>query len=313
MSAGIPILDLRRDAHDRDAFVSEVGAGYRQFGFCGFTHHGIDDALIRRAYDAYAAFFALPLEVKQRYHRPGIGGDRGYTGFGVEQAKDHSVPDLKEFWQVGQEFVGDNPRPDIFHANLWPHEVPEFKPASLALFRALEDLGRRVLRAIASSLDLEPDWFDDTIDHGNSILRPLHYPPVPGDLPEGAVRSAQHEDINVITLLVGSDQAGLEVLSRDGDWIPVTTIPGTIVVNIGDMLQRLTNHVLPSTTHRVVNPPGADASESRYSVPFFLHFNPEFVIEPLPQCVAANPPARDPEPITANEYRLQRLREINLL
>lgn len=308
----IPVLDLRRFDSDREAFVQEVGAGYREFGFCGFVNHEVPDELVAGNYTALREFFALPLDVKMKYHRAGQGGARGYTGFGVEQAKDYGVPDLKEFYQVGREVEGENPHPDILYPNVWPEEVPSFRECALGMYRALDRMGRRVLSAIALHLELPEDWFSNKVNLGNSILRPLHYPPIE-DAEPGAVRSARHEDINLITLLVGSDEPGLQILARNGEWIPVTTIPGTIVVNIGDMLQRLTNHVLPSTTHQVVNPPGDAAKKSRYSIPFFLHPNPDFVIETLPQCISDENPNRYPEPIRSHDYLTQRLREIRLL
>ncbi len=310
--AGIPVLPLTAFNGRRGDFTNELGRAWREFGFVGITDHGIDDAIIDRAYAAFRDFFALPDQAKLQYHRPGIGGARGYTGFGIEQAKGYDVPDLKEFWHVGREIEGDNPHPGILYPNVWPEEVPGFRAAALDVYRALERVGNRVLRAAAIDLDLAPDWFADKTDYGNSILRPLHYPPIE-NAPAGAVRAAQHEDINLITLLVGSKEQGLEILTRDGRWIAVTTLPGTIVVNVGDMLQRLTNHVYPSTTHRVVNPPGEAVRQSRYSIPFFLHPNPDFVIETLPGCIDESNRNRYPQPITAHNYLLQRLREIKLI
>ncbi len=310
--AGIPVLSLNEFDGRQGRFTEQLGRAWREFGFVGITDHGIDESIIDRAYSVFRAFFSLPEKSKRKYHRPGIGGARGYTGFGVEQAKGHSVPDLKEFWHVGREIENGNPHPDILYPNVWPEEVTGFREAALDVYRALEGVGNQVLSAAAIDLDLSPDWFADKTDFGNSILRPLHYPPI-HDAPEGAVRAAQHEDINLITLLVGSKEQGLEILTRDGRWVAVTTLPGTIVVNVGDMLQRLTNHVYPSTTHRVVNPPGDAARQSRYSIPFFLHPNPDFVIETLPGCVSAGNPNRYPEPIASHDYLLQRLREIKLI
>ncbi len=316
MSASIPVLSLDDFSGQPGSFSQDLGRAWREFGFVGITDHGIDDALIDDAYRVFQAFFALPEATKRAYHQPGIGGARGYTGPGIERARDHDVPDLKEFWHVGREFDGEhddnNPHPGILLPNVWPDEVPGFRRHALGLFDALDGVGRRLLSALALELDLPADWFEDKVDHGNSILRPIHYPPI-RDARPGAVRAAQHEDINLITLLIGSKEQGLEILTRDDRWIPVTTLPGTIVVNVGDMLQRLTNHVYPSTTHRVVNPPGAAAEQSRYSIPFFLHPNPDFVIETLGCCIDAERPNRYPEPITANGYLTERLREINLL
>ncbi|MDT8437956.1 MAG: 2-oxoglutarate and iron-dependent oxygenase domain-containing protein [Wenzhouxiangellaceae bacterium] len=308
---GIPVLDLDAFSVRPDAFTRALGQAYREYGFVGITGHGLDDALIDQAYAGFKAFFALPEAVKQRYHQPGGGGRRGYTGFGVEQAKDHNVPDLKEFWHVGRELDGDNPHPDILLPNLWPAEVPGFRAAALALYGALDNLGQRMLSAIALDLGLDAHWFADKVNRGNSILRPIHYPPIRAAQP-GQVRAARHEDINLITLLIGSKEQGLEVLNKRGQWVPVTTLPGTIIVNVGDMLQRLTNHVYVSTTHRVVNPPGDAAQRSRYSIPFFLHPNPDFIIETLPGCITPDNPNRYREPISSDNYLRQRIEEINL-
>jgi isopenicillin N synthase-like dioxygenase len=307
----VPVLDLERLDTDREALVEEAGRAYREYGFCGFRNHGIPEQTIAGAKRVFRDFFALPETVKSRY-RSGTGGQRGYTPFAVEQARDQSVPDLKEFWHVGREMGADNPCPDILLPNLWPREVPDFRTHALALYDRLDRLGGRILGIIARSLGLAPDWFEPHVHYGNSILRAIHYPPVTDRVP-GAVRAAQHEDINLITLLLGSDEEGLEILARDGRWVPVTSIADTIVVNVGDMMQRLTNHALPSTPHRVVNPPGAKSGEPRYSIPFFLHPNPDFEIRTLPGCISADRPDRYPEPITANEFLEQRLREIKLL
>ena len=309
---GVPILDLRRYEDDRNVFVAELGAAYREFGFCGIAGHGIDPRLIGSAYDAFMHFFALPEAVKMRYHVAGTGGARGYTPFKVETAKDNRYPDLKEFWHIGRELPGASPYRAEMPANLWPGEVPGFREYGYSLYRALDALGSCVLRALAAHLDLPERIFDDKTDHGNSILRALHYPPIE-DVEAPNLRAGAHEDINLITLLVGASDAGLEILTRDGDWLPVSAGRDVIVVNIGDMLQRLTNQVFPSTTHRVTNPPGEAGRKSRYSVPFFLHPNPDVVLEPLPGCVTPDNPSRYRTSITANEYLQQRLREIRLL
>jgi isopenicillin N synthase-like dioxygenase len=312
MEHRIPTLDIGRYHTDREAFVAELGAAYREWGFCGIRGHGIPAELIDGAYDAFRRFFALPDEVKRRYHVAGGGGARGYTPFMVETAKDSRYPDLKEFWHIGREIPRDSKYADVMPPNLWPAEVPEFRARGWALYEALDALGRRVLRALALHIHLPEDYFEDKVDQGNSILRPIHYPPITApEVPN--VRAGAHEDINFITLLVGASAAGLEVLSRKGEWVPFTADGDTIVVNIGDMLQRLTNHVYPSTTHRVVNPPGDLARQPRYSVPYFLHPNPDFVIDVLPSCIDAEHPNRYPEPITAHGYLLERLREIRLI
>jgi isopenicillin N synthase-like dioxygenase len=308
----VPTLDIRRYESDRDAFVAELGAAYREFGFCCISGHGIPKADIDAAYDVFRRFFALPDEVKQKYHQAGTGGARGYTPFGVETAKDSTHPDLKEFWHIGREIPRDSRYAEVMAPNIWPAEITGFREHGYGLYEALDALGSRVLRALALHIDLVEDFFDDKIRFGNSILRPIHYPPITAtDIPN--VRAGAHEDINFITLLVGASAEGLEVLTREGNWLPITTEGDAIVVNIGDMLQRLTNHVYPSTTHRVVNPQNDNARKPRYSVPYFLHPNPDVVLDVLPSCISADNPSRYPTPITAHEYLLQRLREIKLI
>ena len=309
---GIPVLDLQTFSGQRDAFTDALGKAYREYGFVGITGHGLSDELIASAYARFREYFAQDAETKNQHHEPGTGGARGYTGYGVEKAKDHDVPDLKEFWHVGREVDGENPHADILLPNIWPSGHNEFRSTSIALYGALDNLGQRMLSAIAIDLGLPADWIADKVNMGNSILRAIHYPPIEQSQ-EGAVRAAQHEDINLITLLIGSKEGGLEVLNKRDEWVPVTTLPGTIIVNVGDMLQRLTNHVYQSTTHRVVNPVGEAARHPRYSIPFFLHPNPDFVIETLPQCVSEDNPNRYPEPITSHGYLMERLREINLV
>ena len=312
----IPTLDIARFTHpksaeDRAAFVSELGSAYREWGFAGIRNHGIPQAQIDRAYDVFQRFFALPEDVKRQYHVAGGGGARGYTPFGVETAKGATYSDLKEFWHIGREIPRDHRCADVMAENLWPTEIAEFREVGYGLYDALDRLGSQVLAALALHIGLPEDYFADKTDYGNSILRPIHYPPITTpDVPN--VRAGAHEDINLITLLVGASAAGLEVKSRAGEWVPFTSDADTIVVNIGDMLQRLTNHVYPSTTHRVVNPPGELARQPRYSTPFFLHPNPDFVIDVLPSCVSAGNPSRYPEPITAQGYLEERLREIKL-
>jgi isopenicillin N synthase-like dioxygenase len=307
----VPTLDIRRYDTDREAFVAELGAAYRQFGFCCISGHGIPRELIDGAYEAFERFFALPTETKMKYHVPGSGGARGYTPFKVETAKDSRYPDLKEFWHVGREIPRDSKFADVMPPNLWPEEVPQFKSYGYGLYEALDQLGTRVLRALALHIGLPEHYFEDKTDQGNSILRPIHYPPITEEnIPN--VRAGAHEDINFITLLVGASAEGLEVLS-EGEWLPITTQGDAIVVNIGDMLQRLTNHVYPSTSHRVVNPQNDNARKPRYSVPYFLHPNPDVVLDPLPECVSADNPSRYDASLTSHEYLMQRLREIKLI
>ncbi|MEM9183435.1 MAG: 2-oxoglutarate and iron-dependent oxygenase domain-containing protein [Pseudomonadota bacterium] len=305
----VPTLDLSTFEVDPDGFVKALGEAYQRYGFCGIRNHGISDAVTDSAYRVFQEFFALPAAVKQTY-AAGEGGARGYTGIGIETAKDAQHPDLKEFWHVGRELPADHPQRDRMPPNQWPTEVAEFREHAYALYEALDDLGRRVLRAMALYLGQDERYFDSRVNEGNSILRPIHYPPIEEETP--SVRAGQHEDINLITLLIGSEQPGLEILSRNGDWVPVTTVPGAIMCNIGDMMQRLTNHVFPSTTHRVVNPPGAEALKPRYSIPFFLHPNADFMIETLTTCISEDRPNRYPEALSSHDYLEQRLVEIGL-
>jgi isopenicillin N synthase-like dioxygenase len=308
----IPTLDIRRYDTDRDAFVAELGAAYREWGFAGIRGHGIPQSLIDAAYDDFVRFFALPADVKMQYHLKGAGGARGYTPFGIETAKDSKHADLKEFWHIGRELPRGSKFADVMPENVWPKEVAGFHEHGYALYQALDQLGTRVLRALALHIHLPEHFFDDKTNLGNSILRPIHYPPITAEnVPN--VRAGAHEDINFITLLVGASAAGLEVKSRKGEWVPFTAESDTIVVNIGDMLQRLTNHVYPSTTHRVTNPPGDLARKPRYSVPFFLHPNPDVELAPLDSCVTVDNPRRYENSITAHEYLQERLREIKLI
>ncbi len=311
MTGTIPTLDITRFDTHRDEFVAELGAAYRQWGFAGIRNHGIAQSRIDAAYEVFGQFFALPEAVKRKYHVPGSGGARGYTPFGVETAKGASHFDLKEFWHIGREIPPSSAYVAVMPENLWPEEVPGFREHGYGLYQDLDRLGSRVLSALALHLGLDAGYFATRTDFGNSILRPIHYPPITTpDVPN--VRAGAHEDINLITLLVGASAAGLEVRSQQGEWVPFTSDADTIVVNIGDMLQRLTNHVYPSTTHRVTNPPGEQARQPRYSVPFFLHPNPDFVIDVLPSTITPDHPSRYPEPITAQAYLEERLREINL-
>ncbi|WP_115719053.1 isopenicillin N synthase family dioxygenase [Gallaecimonas mangrovi] len=308
--ASIPHIDMSRYDQDFDAFVQDIGNGYASFGFVALTDHGISDDIIHGALDISRELFALPAETKNKYHLAGKGGARGYTPFGTEIAKDAKHVDLKEFWHVGRELKGTSPHAQLL-PNIWPEEVPAFKPRMLALYEALDTLGNKVLDALAVYLKQPRDFFRDKVNLGNSILRPLHYPPI---VDEGtpSVRAAAHEDINVLTLLVGSREPGLEVLAKDGSWIEVSIIEGAIICNIGDMLQRMTNGVLPSTTHRVVNPPLPYSASSRYSIPFFLHFNSDVLIDALDSCVSDSNPKKEAA-ITADDYLMQRLREIGLI
>jgi len=292
--------------------ANELGRSFREYGFAVIRDHGIPAELIARAEALSKAFFALPEDVKRAYHIPGGGGARGYTPFGVERAKDAAVHDLKEFWHVGRELPDNHPLSEFMAANVWPDEIADFRETFTALYAAFEQAGERVLEAIALHLGLPPGHFKPTVEDGNSVMRLLHYPPLDGPHAEGAIRAAAHGDINTITLLLGAEEAGLELLTARGEWKAIDTPEGALVVNIGDMLDRLTNHRLKSTQHRVVNPQGPAAYRARYSMPFFLHFRPDFTIATLPGCI--DPAHLDdyPAPISSHEFLQQRLREINL-
>ena len=281
-----------------DAFAEALGRSFERYGFAVVQDHGIEATAIVDGLAATKAFFALPEAAKRRYLIEGARGQRGYIPFGVETAKGARHADLKEFWHVGRA------------GNVWPAELPAFEPAIGALYAAFDALGQTLLAAIAVRLGLPRGHFADAIADGDSILRLLHYPPTDGLGP--AIRAGAHEDINAITLLLGAEEAGLELLDRDGRWLAVNPAPGAVVVNVGDMLQRLTNHRLPSTTHRVVNPTPDRSGVARYSMPFFLHFEPDYRLETLAGCVSAAAPNRYPEPITARAYLAERLKEIRL-
>jgi isopenicillin N synthase-like dioxygenase len=305
----IPPVSLRDYDDDFDHFARRLGASFERYGFAVVADHDLPGAVISAALDQAKAFFALPDAVKRNYRVPGGAGQRGYTPFGVEAAKGAALSDLKEFWHVGRDLPQGHPHAGLVAPNIWPAQ-DGFREAESALYGGLESLGLRVLRAIARYLGLDDDFFAAPVRDSDSILRLLHYPPLPVGA-EGA-RAGAHEDINAITLLLGAEETGLEILDRDGRWLAVNPPPGSVVVNIGDMLQRLTNHRLPSTTHRVVNPVGDRRGVARYSMPFFLHFAPDYLIRTLPECVDANRPDRYPEPITSRNYLLERLCEIKL-
>lgn len=304
----LPVLSL---ADDPQRLANDLGESFATFGFAMVRDHGIDPALIRRGWELTEAFFALPDDEKRKYFRQDLAGARGYTPFRTEIAKGASAHDLKEFWHIGRDIGPDHPLAESMPANIWPARPEGFRETFDALYAAFDRTGAAILSRIAVWLGLAENWFDSAIADGNSVLRLLHYPPITA--PEGgAIRAGAHEDINLITLLLGAEEAGLELLDRNGRWMEVAPPEGALVINIGDMLQRLTNHVLPSTTHRVRNPEGARAGFSRYSMPFFLHLRSDFPIRTLPQCVSAENPDRYPTPISADEYLQERLREIGL-
>ena len=307
--AQVPLVSLADQAGDPEGFAAALGGSFERFGFAMVADHGIPQDLVDRAWAMTKAFFDLPEDVKRSYFVAGGGGARGYTPFKTEIAKGATHVDLKEFWHIGRELAAGHRFSELMAPNIWPDQPEGFRETFVELFAAFDTAGDKLLSAIAVHLGLAPDWFDHAVKDGNSVLRLLHYPPVTEDAPN--VRAGAHEDINLITLLLGAEEAGLELLDKDGEWLPVKPPEGALVVNVGDMLQRLTNHVLPSTTHRVVNPPVERRGHSRYSMPFFLHPAPDFLIKALPQTVTAENPEREP-PITAHDYLAERLAEIGL-
>jgi len=307
----IASVSLKDADRDPEGFAQKLGRSFEEYGFAIIADHRIPDELIHRAEEKAKAFFALPEEVKRKYLIPGGGGARGYTPFGIETAKGHKAHDLKEFWHVGRDLAPSHKFRDHMPDNLWPTEVASFKDTFQELYATFDAAGLKVLKAIARYLRIDEDYFEDAVRDGNSVLRALHYPPQREPTGEH-IRAGAHEDINAITLLLGAEEAGLELLTTDGRWIPVSPKPGELVINIGDMLQRLTNGKLRSTSHRVVNPTPDRASHARYSMPFFLHFRSDFLIDALPQTVPAGEQPKWP-PITADEYLQERLREIKLV
>ncbi|ODS60272.1 MAG: flavonol synthase [Erythrobacter sp. SCN 68-10] len=299
-------------ARPLEEIADELGRSFAEYGFAVVRDHGIPQDLIDRAEAASKAFFALPDAVKRGYKLEGGGGARGYTPFGTEKAKDAEVFDLKEFWHVGRDLPEGHPLAEFMAPNIWPAEVEGFRDTMSALFSAFETAGGRVLEAIALHLGRPRDFFAASVEDGNSVMRLLHYPPLGPDAPEDAIRAAAHGDINTITLLLGAEEAGLELLTKQGEWLAIDVPAGALVINVGDMLERQTNGKLRSTTHRVVNPRGDAARRSRFSMPFFLHFRPDFLIEPLPECIEREGAIAAQPAISAHDFLMQRLREINL-
>lgn len=313
----VPSLDLADfvsgDSTKKRKFVADLGAAYNNIGFVAIRNHYLNDALSNKLYEMIKAFFALPDSVKQKYEIPGLAGQRGYIGKGKEHAKGRNTGDLKEFYHIGQEVEDNDPIKKEYPDNVWPEELPQFSTVGLEVYKSLEKTGVQMLKAIALYLNLPEDYFDDKVRHGNSILRPIHYFPIenPDAVPADAVRAAEHGDINLITLLMGASADGLQVLRRDGKWIPITALPEQLVVNVGDMLERLTNKKLKSTIHRVVNPPRQHMNKPRYSIPFFMHPRSEMSLAALAGCVDKEHP-KVWEDITAGDFLNQRLKEIGL-
>ena len=305
----MPVISLSHA--DADALGQQLGDSFTTYGFATVVDHGLDPALVAKAWALTKQLFELSEQEKMQGYDKALAGQRGYTPFKTEIAKGADHHDLKEFWHVGRTLDPHSPLAGTMLPNVWP-PVPEFRETFETLYAEMDRVGGRILSSIALFLDLPADWFDPVIEDGNSILRLLHYPPIISDA-EGCIRAGAHEDINLITLLLGAEEAGLQILRPDGSWMDVSPPEGGLAVNVGDMLQRLTNHVMPSTTHRVVNPTGERSRFSRYSMPYFLHARSDFPISTLPQCISADNPNRYPEPILADEYLKERLIEIGLL
>lgn len=313
----IPRLDLhdytKGSAEQRKQFSDAIGKAFNDTGFVTIANHGMTRELMDELYAEVKRFFSLSEEEKLKYEVPGLAGQRGYTSKGREKAKDSKTPDLKEFWQSGQVVEDGDAIKSEYPDNVIVEELPGFNKITREVYQRLEEAGKHLLRAIAVYLNLPENYFDDKVHNGNSILRAIHYFPIenPDSLPADAVRAGAHEDINLITLLIGASADGLEVLTRDGKWFAVKANAEDIVVNVGDMLQRLTNNKLKSTTHRVVNPPRELMKTSRYSVPFFLHPKSTMDLTSLDSCIDAQHPKAYTD-ITAGEYLDERLREIGL-
>lgn len=297
------------NSEQRATFAEQFAAGLKETGFIILEGHGVDPKLIDRNYELWQELFNMDVETKKKYE--GInGGQRGYTGFGKEHAKNRTVGDLKEFWHVGQELPVGHPLSSQYSANIWPTELPELQIKAVSFYRELERVARNMLEALAMHFDLRPNFFSDMIQDGNSILRTIHYPPLHDSMDPNAIRAAEHEDINLITLLVESTASGLELLTHDGEWMPVKAEKGQIIVDAGDMLSRISNEVIPATTHRVVNPEGENTA--RYSMPFFVHPYSNCLLETIPACISEDNPEKYPA-ITAGDFLYQRLVEIGLI
>jgi isopenicillin N synthase-like dioxygenase len=307
----VPELSLRAytdgTGEEKRRFIDDLFIGLKQYGFIILKDHPVEISLLKKAYESSRQFFEQSVEVKRAYADRNGAGQRGYTAFGKEHAKDAKVPDLKEFWHVGRELPEAHRLKKFFPDNVWPTELPEFKPIFQTLFKALDDTGRIMLEALTGPLEVEKDFFSKMTDNGSSILRMLHYPPIPANADPRSIRAAAHEDINLITLLVSASASGLQLLDRNGQWLDIQSDPENIIVDSGDMLARITNDVIPATTHRVVNPAGPNLS--RYSMPYFMHPNPDAMLSCLPSC--RDEAAKYPD-ILANDFLFERLRDIGL-
>jgi isopenicillin N synthase-like dioxygenase len=316
-NVNIPRLDLNDylngTPEQKRNFSNDIGNAFNDTGFVTITNHGLDVDLINKLYKEVQNFFTLPEAEKLKYEKVELAGQRGYTSKGREKAKDSKTPDLKEFWQTGQYVEDGDVIKDEYPDNVKVEEYPGFNEVTKEVYQKLEKAGKQILNAISVYLGLPENYFEDKVHNGNSILRGIHYFPIenPEALPADAVRAGAHEDINLITLLIGASADGLEVLTQQGEWFAIKAHGEDIVVNVGDMLQRLTNNKLRSTTHRVVNPPRELMKNSRYSVPFFLHPKSSMDLSSLDSCVDKDHPKAYSD-ITAGDYLDERLREIGL-
>jgi isopenicillin N synthase-like dioxygenase len=311
----IPSVDLADflsdDPERKKKFIDEIGKAYEEIGFVALKNHFLSDELEQKLYSQVEKFFQLPVETKESYERPELGGQRGYVSFGKEHAKGKKEGDLKEFWHFGQEASDDAELTETYPDNIKVKELPDFNETGMEAYRMLEKTGIYVLRALALHIGMQENYFDHWASNGNSILRPIHYPPITSE-PENAVRAGAHGDINLITLLMGASAPGLQVQRRDGEWLDAIAQKDELVINVGDMLQRHTNNKLRSTIHRVVNPPRDLWHTHRYSIPFFLHPRSDMKLDCLDECVDDNNP-KEYEDITAGEFLHQRLVEIGLI
>ena len=312
----IPSVDLRdflsEDPARKQKFVNEIGKAYEEIGFVALKGHFLDDKLVENLYSEVRNFFTLPIETKEKYEIPGIGGQRGYVSFGKEHAKGRSAGDLKEFWHFGQYVDSNSKYANEYPENVTVSELPNFNSTGKEAYKMLEKTGIYVLRALALYIGLDEFYFDAYISEGNSILRPIHYPPITDEPKDGAVRAAAHGDINLITLLMGAQGKGLQVQNHDGQWIDAMAQPDELMINVGDMLSRHTNSRLKSTIHQVVNPPRELWGTSRYSIPFFMHPVSDMKLDCLPECVDEKNPKLY-ENITAGEFLHERLVELGLI
>lgn len=302
---------LSNDPKQKSKFITQLGNAFQEIGFVALSGHFLSATLVEELYLEIKRFFDLPNEIKKKYEIEGIAGQRGYTSFGKEHAKGRKEGDLKEFWHFGQYVVGDNALAAEYPDNVWVEELPRFNEIGKDAYKMLEKTAKYVLRALAIHLELEETYFDSFITNGNSILRPIHYPPITEE-PKDAVRAAAHGDINLITLLMGAHGKGLQVANHNGEWVDAIAKPNELMINVGDMLSRLTNNKLKSTIHRVVNPPRELWSSSRYSIPFFMHPISAMPLNCLDNCISLENPKKY-EDITAGAFLHERLIELGLI